>query len=152
MLSNTNVPPQLCMNIANRFSNAKMYDDMDKAIKLFIQRAPASLQTKAYRDISVLYAQAQKIPEAADMMRKHLTSSPIDVNAWHELGVMYAHLGNKREAIKALQQAIRIGGNNARSRISAEQQRFVSIANSPEFRKLLRTRAPASPLVRLRTQ
>jgi tetratricopeptide (TPR) repeat protein len=138
ILSNSNVPPDACMAVAKMYASAGMYGRMDTAIKKFFSRVPGRLPANVYRQIAELYAKGKKLPEAISNMEKYVGLMPVDFAAWHELGVMYLYTSRPGDALNALEQSVRIGGNAARLAIRKDQdERLRGLKPQPRFRSLL---------------
>jgi len=70
--------------------------------------APNALAQKAQA-----HYQAQEWAEAAAAYQQYIEESPNDPVAWHRLGTSQTHLRQLPEAIKSLEQAIKVGGGAA---------------------------------------
>ena len=136
-IMSNNPPPDAYLSIARMYVEQRMNKEMAEPIELYFKKVP-DVPANRYKHIAELYAQAQQIPKASQMMRKYVAAVPFDVHAWIELGVMYTHMNKGNEALSALQQAIRVGGDKAKADIKKDG-RLAPLRRNPQFAQLIGT-------------
>ncbi|MEI6971059.1 MAG: DUF2723 domain-containing protein [bacterium] len=139
IVDNTGIPVEAQMQVLKWYQEGKLYDDMEKGAKAVLSRAgtnmPINLRQKIYREISGMYASANKLAEATDALQMYLSLTPLDFMSWHELGVMLAYISKHDEAARAFLQAGKIAGDRAREEFRRDP-RMEQFRNRPEYRRM----------------
>ncbi len=144
MLKNENMPPDAYFAAGEAFYEAKMYDEMAVALKMFMNRASPDTPAHKLKKTAELYGLGGgRIQEACVALRAYLERAPEDVQSWHELGVIYTYQNRHEEAVKALSQAMQIGGNTARDNIRKDS-RLSPFLSRPEYQAIFGTEDSAS--------
>ncbi|MEI7435633.1 MAG: DUF2723 domain-containing protein, partial [bacterium] len=85
----------------------------------------------------------QRMPDlVGDAMAVYCIQTPTDSNAWLDLASARAMQSRWDDTLKALQQAVRAGGETAITRISNDR-RFAPLQSWPSFQRLMRTTLPS---------
>jgi tetratricopeptide (TPR) repeat protein len=87
-------------------------------------------------NIARMYAEARKFDYMEIAVQKYLAQMPSDMNAWLDLAATRIALQKTTEALKAAQQAVRVGGEAAQETLRKDK-RFDPLRNIPAFRELL---------------
>src|SRR5262245_10822964 len=88
------------------WQQSRMYTDVETLYRTTIARNPACWM--AYNNLSNMLYQANRIPEAMDLLKQSLRINPDDATAYYNLGNALVQTGRTFEAIEQYQQALRI--------------------------------------------
>jgi tetratricopeptide (TPR) repeat protein len=102
---------------------------------------PTATPTVALPDLltlSLQYYQARRYPEAIAICKALLATNPNSADAYNNLGVSYAGLGQWDDAVASLQTALRINPNHQLAKnnlvwITSERQKAAPKEGTPEF-------------------
>ncbi len=122
------LPPQLLFQAANMLLAAGCPVEMDKALTLCMQRIPSNIMPEAYLDIYKMYAQANNPQKMMTVIKLYLNLKPSDWRAWLDYSALQVQFQDAESATRSLENAIRMGGNEAIS-IAEQDQRFATIRN-----------------------
>jgi tetratricopeptide (TPR) repeat protein len=101
---------------------------MIRALDMCIDKLPADAPPEIFLDIANKYREANQPDKMLLVIQKYLQRKPKDWSAWLDLGLVNMGLGRTNEAIKALNEAIKVGGPEARDTV-AKDPRFEPIRN-----------------------
>ncbi len=91
---------------------------------------------QVYLRLAQMYAEERRPDLLAEALERYLGRVPADARAWLDLAVVRLSLQKPNEAFAALQQAVRVGGEEALALIR-EDRRLDALRNLPAFRQLL---------------
>lgn len=134
---------QETLSIDNMFELCGIYMRLGKE-QSFLQLGMRMLQTtnmppELYRQLAVIAAPNATQPRLLfmrDSFVKYLQFNEKDVSAWIDLGAINLALHNQEQALIALRQAVKFGGEPVK-RMLAQDQRFTVLRNNPNFHKLI---------------
>ena len=135
IMRNTNLPPIVHFRLAQLYDKAGKTEDMLKALDLSVGRFPANTPANVFLAITRLYAKAKRPDKMLLGMDGYLKRKPEDWRGWLDMAAILIGFRRNDEASKALDHAVRHGGNEAMSVIQKDK-RFAP------FRKRA---APANP-------
>ena len=84
--------------------------------------------------VAVLSAQAGRVGLANDALRVYTRQVPDDPRGWIELAAMQLASRQNAEALESIGQAVRAGGEDARTHFR-QDQRFEAVRNDPTYRQ-----------------
>jgi len=93
----------------------RMYTQAIATYRLMIA-AEGRETAESQRRLGRAFFGAAQYEEAVVCLRKALQSEPGDVTSWYYLGLAYPHLGNVAAARAALEEAVRLDGNDGEAR------------------------------------
>ncbi len=91
---------------------------------------------QAYLRIASMAAEEHRYDLMASALEKYLDRVPADAKAWLDLAAVRVMTSKNEEALKAIQAAVRIGGDDA-IRIVREDQRFAPLRRLDGFQRLI---------------
>ena len=104
-----------------------------------------SLPPPVYLQLGRLAYEAQRIPMLDAALVRYTTLQPNDPNGWIELGGVRLALGKPDDAMAALQNAVRAGGQPVRDQLR-QDNRFAGLHPRPDFQQLVAPQAPQGPV------
>ena len=115
ILANTNLPPIFQFRLAQLFHNANQVDKMVQALDLCAERIPPDAPPDVLLDIVRLYAATRNAAKMRGPLTQYLNRRPQDWKAWLDMATLQLSLAQSNDAARAVEQAIRFGGNEALS-------------------------------------
>ena len=91
---------------------------------------------KEWQQMAEVVLGAEQIDAFFNILKKWESVDPNNAELAYDLGVLYASQNNVKEAIKALEKAIRFGGEGTKKEI-VEDERLAELRKLSEFQKLL---------------
>jgi thioredoxin-like negative regulator of GroEL len=91
---------------------------------------------QAYLRIASMAAEEHRYDLMASALEKYLDRVPADAKAWLDLAAVRVMTSKNEEALKAIQAAVRIGGDDA-IRIVREDQRVAPLRRLDGFQRLI---------------
>jgi tetratricopeptide (TPR) repeat protein len=128
IMGNTNLPPVFHYRVATLLERGGRFPEMIRALDMCIDKLPADAPPEIFLDIANKYREANQPDKMLLVIQKYLQRKPKDWSAWLDLGLVNMGLGRTNEAIKALNEAIKVGGPEARDTV-AKDPRFEPIRN-----------------------
>ncbi len=149
MLANTELPPELHIQLARQFQAANQPRMAVQALDLAIARLPEGVRAAAFIEIAQLYGRAQRPDRMRDAMSRYLEREPTDWKAWLDHATLSLQMRDPDTAGSSLQQAVRHGRQEAERTIAAnptlsELYRHVQT----QRRQILNLRDRPNPLTR----
>jgi tetratricopeptide (TPR) repeat protein len=126
LVGNTNVTAPFVYRAATMLHQAKQFGQMDAAIQACLERLPESTPPGIFIQMAKMYADAQQPARMRDTLRLYLARQPDDWKAWLDLATLESGLQNSNDAMNALSQALRLGGNEARHIVNNDE-RFAAL-------------------------
>jgi len=126
ILSDTNLPAIFHFRVAKLLAKAGKISEMADALDQCITRIPPDAPAKVLVDMRNMYAKARQPEKMHVVMEEYLERQPTDWKGWLELAALRIELNRTKAAIKALEQALRTGGNEALSAVGKDP-RFAAI-------------------------
>lgn len=120
ILSTPDLPPPFYFRAAVLLQQANLSAEMDRAIRVLMERLPEETPASIYLDIARLYSSARMYPEMGEVLVKYLERNPGDWKAWLDLAAIQIAMQNPGEATQSLRQAVATGGAEAVQTIGAD--------------------------------
>lgn len=128
ILKTKNLDYRVVFRAAQLLANAKQYGQMETALQLYLERLPDDAKPQHLLTVAQMYAQAQNPARMSDVLGRYLARVPNDWRAWLDQSALLLTLRKTGPATKALEQALRLGGNKALSIVRTDD-RFTPIRN-----------------------
>jgi tetratricopeptide (TPR) repeat protein len=113
IVANTNLPSIYTFRIAALYHRAGRFGEMSQALDQFLARLPPDIPPEAFVDMTRMYLAGHKTDKARNVLQEYLKRRPGDWRAWMDQASLELGLGRTNEAIRALEVAVRGGGNEA---------------------------------------
>jgi hypothetical protein len=113
MLNETNLPPVLHYRLAQGLARAGRIPEMARALDLCANKLPQPIPPEVYLDMARMYGSAKEYDKMVAPLQKYLQMKPDDWKAWLDMSLVHLAVGKTNEAIKAINEAVRIGGPEA---------------------------------------
>lgn len=113
MLNNPDLPPVFMFRIAQLLGQAQRIPEMIQALDKCAAKLPPDAPAEVLLDLSRLYAQANRPDKIKTCLEEYLKRRPTDWKAWLDMASLHLNFNEKDAAARALDQAVRIGGNEA---------------------------------------
>lgn len=75
-------------------------------LRKFLEDEPADAFT--HYAIAIEYASVGKFAQAIEMFEEVIALDPNYIAAYHQLGLLFVRMNNKREAVKTLEQGVKV--------------------------------------------
>jgi thioredoxin-like negative regulator of GroEL len=120
ILGNTNLPSIFHFELARQYAKIRRLPEMMTCLDLCMRGIPANINPDVYLEIARMYALGQDLSSLQKMfavMEKYLSLRPEDWKAWLDLASLAVAINRPDDAFKALREALRRGGPEARALI-----------------------------------
>jgi predicted Zn-dependent protease len=107
--------------------------------------AQTGMPPPVYLQLGRLAYEAQRIPLLDAALVRYTALQPNDPNGWVELGGVRLALGKPDDAMMALQNAVRAGGQPVRDQLR-QDNRFGGLHQRPDFQQLVAPQIPQGPV------
>lgn len=107
--------------------------------------AQPNMPPQVYLQLGRLAYEAQRVPLLDMALTRYTTLQPDDPNGWIELAGVRVALAKPDDAVAALGNAVRVGGQQVRDRLR-QDERFVSLHKRPDFVALVTPQAQSAPV------
>ncbi|MDI6775416.1 MAG: DUF2723 domain-containing protein [Verrucomicrobiota bacterium] len=137
ILANTNLPSMFHFQLAQLYAKVHRAPEMVAALDLCRQTMPANVNPDVCLEMARMYAPGQDTASLQKMfavMEKYLSLRPNDWKAWLDLASLAVALNRGDAAVRAIRDALRRGGPEARSLVE----------QNPRLAPLLPKAMPAS--------
>ncbi len=129
LIATPGIPAVYLFRSAQMLLGAGCIPEMDKALTLCVETMPSNIAPEALLEIYQMYAQASSPAKMMSIMQIYLERKPTDWRAWLDMSALQLQSQGQDQATRALENAIRIGGNEAIALIE-QDPRFNSIRNA----------------------
>ena len=126
VLNTTNLPAQYYYQAALLLRRGQYFAEMERALDTCRKALDPNTPPDIYLMMAKLYAEAQKPQLMAEVLEKYLEAKPGDWKAWLDLCFVRMGVGQIESATSALEQAVRIGGEEALAIVQGDE-RFAPI-------------------------
>jgi len=126
IVNNPQMPAMAHFRAAQMLRDNGNKDEMIKALDLVADRLPPETPPQALMEMARMYGEAGRIDRALQCLRRYLEKQPGDWSAWLNVAAMHMAAGRNEDAARALEQAVRTGGDAARGIIESDA-RFSSL-------------------------
>ena len=140
ILNNPQLPPQACFRLAGTLSRAGRQVEMATALDMCMARLAPDAPSQVYLDIARMYAGAGRLEKTVAAMQMYVKREPADWQAWLDVTTLRLTLHEGEAAEKALEQAIRAGGEEA-LKVIRQDARFAPLRD----RAISRAALPPPP-------
>jgi|GEM_PF-6274547 len=129
----------MALSVARVFFQCKGYGQARVALKEFAGRAAWSGSADDYIDAAKMCTRVEEMELGAGILEKYVRSESDSGPAWLELAAIQSSLNDTKAAFRALEAAVRFGGNQLR-RKAIEDARFDNVRETRTFQRLVQTR------------
>ncbi len=136
LLAQTNLPPEVFLQIAGLSLRAKQYREMTDALALCENKLSPRTPSNVYLEIAKMYAAAKRMDKMLPALEKYLRLNPSDWKAWLDMASVQYSIKKTTAATRAMQEALRTGGAEALNIINKDQ-RLQEIAKRIPRNKML---------------
>ena len=144
LLKNTDLPPIAAYRIAETLSRANQHKQAAEALDRCVDKLPANTPPEAYLNMAHIYHQAKNLAGMQKALDVYLRKKPSDWKAWFDMASLQLGLSKKDDAIRSLEQAIRLGGDQAIA-VLQKDGRFSAYAQEAVNRAQQRVSLPSLP-------
>ena len=122
LLTQTNLPPEVFLQIARLSLKANQHKEMIVALQLCENKLDPRTPPHIYIEISRMYATAKRLDKMLPALEKYLRLNPSDWKAWLDMATVKYSMKKIPAATRAMQEAIRTGGAQAITIINKDQK------------------------------
>jgi tetratricopeptide (TPR) repeat protein len=122
LLTQTNLPPEVFLRIAGLSLQAKQYKEVITALELCENKLGPRTPPNVYLEIAKMYAGAKRADKMLPALEKYLRLNPSDWKAWLDLASVQYSMKKTAAATRAMQEAVRTGGQQAIAIINKDQR------------------------------
>lgn len=113
IMKNESLPAQTYYQFAQMLKQFRKYELMERALELFEKNLPPNVPPQVYLQIANIYATSNLPGKMIDPLGKYLARQPEDWQARLDLATAQIHAKLINDAKMSVNEAMRIGGNNA---------------------------------------
>lgn len=113
MLQDTNLPPPAFFHLAQLFYKAKRTQEMVRALNLCIPNMPSNAPPQIFLAATEMFRSAGLLQQSQNCMHEYLKRKPDDWKAWLDMTLFHLEMHNTNNAVAALRQAFKFGGEEA---------------------------------------
>ncbi|MBA4386399.1 MAG: hypothetical protein C0404_00355 [Verrucomicrobia bacterium] len=113
LIATTNLPLQHVFRTAALLQRAGRIADMDKALDSCLAKFPENINPEVFLTGVKLYAMSNRPDKMRVWLHEYLKRRPLDWRAWFDMTTIELGMGKTNEASKSLEQAFRVGGEEA---------------------------------------
>jgi len=128
ILDNKDLPPVFHFRLAQLYDRAQKNTEMVQALDLAINRLPQDAPAAILVEASRLYAKVRMLDRMIETMQEYLRRVPNDWRGWLDYASMLIGAKMNDKASKALDNAVRLGGDEAMNIIRSDE-RFAPLLN-----------------------
>ena len=121
LMAQTNLQPYIFYRVAGLCNQARRQKEMVKALGLCENRLdPKTTPPDIYIHMARMYATAKRSDKMLAPLQTYLRLKPTDWKGWLDLATVQKNLGNEPGALRAMQQALTVGGSQAAALVNKD--------------------------------
>jgi predicted Zn-dependent protease len=122
LLNSPGLPAPAYFNAAKLLQRAGCLAEMDQALQMCMARVPSNINPGVFIEIAKIYAGVNQHQRYGEVLEKYLERDPGNWQIWLNLASLHLGMKQTNAAVKALGQALRVGGVEAQMEMERNPQ------------------------------